>query len=165
MRHIRLFDQAMTSENVTLELHMNHVDSPILLDIPRHICMTFSNKPLKWLHYVAYAICGSTGTLKSDDNTPMNNLDDPNVPSRVIFIPAQPDTILLADPRLFQSRTPSTEDSVYSFDSDFKDSVVKRDATCVFTGSKAPVAAAHLIPPHIHDEVKSDNLNNLAMPD
>ncbi|KAM6494525.1 hypothetical protein JOM56_010886 [Amanita muscaria] len=137
---------------VDIYLKLNNSDAFVrFLSIPQSDIQRLSIRPLKWLRFVTFTICGSYGHLHETAavNTPPvdYNISDLVESSTYYYIPERP-----ARPYAFIERITSSE--LTQHQRSFRNRIMGRDGrSCVFTAEAENVCrAVHIIPKSKGDE-------------
>ncbi|KAN0082622.1 hypothetical protein V8E55_008417 [Tylopilus felleus] len=132
-----------------VDIYLNYREPPKapFLSVPNSDIERLSNRPLRWLRYVMFSICGARGDLfrtldPTDDpvdyNTSLADL------STVIYYKPSEDCIFV-DYEGFDDRITSTNQTFGR--AGFRRIIIRRDGSCVVTKEPAGNCdAAHLIP-------------------
>ncbi|KAF7371518.1 ER-Golgi vesicle protein transport Sft2 [Mycena venus] len=143
-----------------IHLILSHSTDDFYLEIPIAVVQSNSVRPIKYLRFLGWCIIGILGTVKSDregvDIVDPALLQDRGTYFYVYDAPNDDAALRYAvDPDVIKacSHISASDSSIRARDAAFKDSLVQRDASCVFT-SKPPLfcEGAHIIPFHKGDE-------------
>ncbi|KAJ7764158.1 hypothetical protein DFH07DRAFT_1016783 [Mycena maculata] len=143
-----------------IHLILSHSTDDFYLEIPIAVVQSNSVHPIKYLRFLGWCIIGILGTVKSDragadvtDNAP---LQDQGTYFYVYDAPDDDAALRYAvDPDVIKARsnTSASDSSTRARAKAFKDSLLKRDASCVFTNKPVLFCeGTHIIPFHKGDE-------------
>jgi hypothetical protein len=162
-----------------VNIYLNIEDRQVLaLSIPFSDIERLSLRPVKWLRYVTFAVCGAHGDLSATPNGPPVKYDsislagpiaesyyytfqgksiftDLKLVARRQYLVFMPGDHHLIDHNAMNDRMTSSVKTLRS--SRFRDEVMARDGSrCVFTRADGDICdAAHIIPKSKGDEVSS----------
>jgi hypothetical protein len=160
-----------------VNVYLNIGDRQVLaLSIPFSDIERLSVRPVKWLRFVTFAICGVRGDISATPNGPPVNYDSISLAGPIaedyyytaegniqasetcclsanILVYAPVGDYQIIDPNGLNDRFTSSEQTIRS--SRFRIDVEERDGpVCVFTGTNGIICdAAHLLPKSKGDEV------------
>ncbi|KAF7371615.1 hypothetical protein MVEN_00017000 [Mycena venus] len=156
-----------------IHLILSHSTDDFYLEIPISVVQSNSVRPIKYLRFLGWCIIGILGTVKSDRegvdivNTAL--LQDRGT-YFYVYDASDDDAALqyAVDLDVIKARShiSASDSSIRARDAAFKDSLLQRDASCIFT-SKPPLfcEGAHIIPFHKGDEWFDLIVKNRPAPD
>ncbi|KAF8433703.1 hypothetical protein L210DRAFT_3411547 [Boletus edulis BED1] len=117
------------------------------LSIPRRDIERLTIRPLKWLRFATFTVCGAKGhlsTTKGGQTVDYQNVSFDNLADRYYFTPDN-NVYHLVDYQAFNDKCTTTAATPRS--SNFRENVCARDGECVITGTECDDCdAAHIIP-------------------
>ncbi|KAI0293806.1 hypothetical protein BC826DRAFT_370276 [Russula brevipes] len=150
-----------------VNVYLNIEDRQVLaLSIPFSDIERLSVRPVKWLRFVTFAICGARGHLSATPNGPPVDYDSISLagPIAEAYYYTPEGDYHIIDYNALTDRITSSEQTMRS--SRFRRAVETRDGpVCIFTGARGSRCdAAHLLPKSKGDEyvgvVLEDRLNS-----
>ncbi|KAJ6557111.1 hypothetical protein B0H10DRAFT_2121174 [Mycena sp. CBHHK59/15] len=143
-----------------VHLILSHSTDDFYLKIPISVVQSNSVRPIKYLRFLGWCIMGILGTVKSD-RAGADLADNALLQSQAIYFyvyDASDDDAALqyaVDLDIIKARShiSASDSSAWARDATFKDSLLQRDASCIFT-NKPPMICqgTHIIPFHKGDE-------------
>ncbi|KAF7333904.1 hypothetical protein MSAN_02403200 [Mycena sanguinolenta] len=143
-----------------VRLILSHSTDVFYLEIPIPVIRSNSVRPIKYLRFLGWCIMGILGTVKSDREG-VDVADNASLQGEAIYFyvyEALDDAAALQyavdlDVIKARSAVSVSDSSVHARERAFKNSLLQRDASCIFT-DKPPMfcQGAHIIPFHKGDE-------------
>ncbi|KAJ7642551.1 hypothetical protein B0H17DRAFT_1104996 [Mycena rosella] len=143
-----------------IHLILSHSTDDFYLEIPIAVVRSNSVRPVKYLRFLGWCIIGILGTVKSD-RTGVDMVNTALLQDRgtyfYVYDASDDDAALryAVDPDVIKARshTSASDSSIRVRAAALKNSLLKRDASCIFT-NKPPLfcEGAHIIPFHKGDE-------------
>ncbi|KAJ7925799.1 hypothetical protein B0H13DRAFT_1113789 [Mycena leptocephala] len=143
-----------------IHLILSHSTDDFYLEIPISVVQSNSVRPIKYLRFLGWCIMGILGAVKSDragaDLADTALLQDRGTYFYVYDAPNDDAALRYAvDPDVIKARShiSASDSSIRARDAAFKESLLRRDASCIFT-NKPPLfcEGTHIIPFHKGDE-------------
>ncbi|KAF8552263.1 hypothetical protein OG21DRAFT_1486344 [Imleria badia] len=115
------------------------------LSIPHEDIKRFTLRPLKWLRFATFAVCGAKGDFSATqggERVDHENVSFDNLADKYYYIPD--DVYHLVDYNVFNDRC--TSSVVTTGPADFSRDILGRDGSCVITRDIDSCDAVHIIP-------------------
>ncbi|KAJ7764268.1 hypothetical protein B0H16DRAFT_1526560 [Mycena metata] len=138
----------------TLQLYLKvHDEWALFLEIPVLEALRLTHRPVKWLRYMGWCICGQPGQLQVSASDGSEADEDPgpgHFLQRYYYESSLPPHFM--DVVALDDRTSNASD-LTARRADFRSNVIDRDGTCIVSGD----AALNCTPCHILPHIKGDS--------